>query len=180
MLILDRYFVPLQFFVLIGLARYYQQRIRSTFPIAGVALAAVWALFAIVSTHDLFVMYRGFEAAYNRVLSSGVPPTELSGTWEMDGWAQLQATGYLNRAGIQNVPGAYKPYPHIEFPASCYYNLIGTEATPAIHAQYGLSLEPSQCGGLAGFPPVTYHTWLPPHETSIYVVKIPPSLRLRE
>ena len=120
-LILDRYFVPLQVFALIGLARYYQQRIRSTFPTVGVALTAVWALYAIVSTHDLFVMYRGFEGAYNRVLSSGLPPAELSGTWEMDGLAQVQAMGYINRMGIQNVPRAYRPYPHIEFPASCYY-----------------------------------------------------------
>ena len=42
-----------------------------------------------------------------------------------------------------------------------------------IHPVYGLSFDPSLCDGLAGFSPVTYHTWLAPHVTPIYVVKYP-------
>jgi hypothetical protein len=39
-----------------------------------------------------------------------------------------------------------------------------------MHARYSVSFDPNFCQGSAGFPPVSYHTWLPPRETKIYII----------
>lgn len=171
----DRYLLPLMIPSLLVLARYFQDRVGSNLPIASVVLIGIFACFGVAATHDLFAMYRGYAAAIDEIRSSGLPATAISGSWESDGWAELEAVGYINEVGIRTPRGAYVFRPAAVFPAGCDGNSL--DRVPAIKPVYALSFDPRQCDGQAPFPPVTYRTWLAPNVTSIYVVKFPELLR---
>ena len=171
----DRYLLPLMMLALLVLTRYYQERIRPNLPIASAAVIGIFACFGIAATHDMFAMYRGYIAAIDEVRSSGLPATAISGSWENDGWTELEAVGYMNESRIRIPRDAYVFQPVTVFPAGCDGNSL--DRIPAVKPLYALSFDPAQCDGLASFPPVTYRTWLAPHVTSIYIVKFPASLR---
>jgi hypothetical protein len=157
------------------LTRYYQESVGPNLPIAGVAVLGIFACFGIAATHDMFAMYRGYIAAVDELRSSGLPATAISGSWENDGWTELEAVGYMNEGRIRIPRNAYVFQPVTVFPAGCDGNSL--DRIPAIKPLYALSFDPAQCDGQAAFPPVTYRTWLAPHVTSIYIVKFPASLR---
>jgi hypothetical protein len=167
----DRYLLPLMVILLLVLARFYQEKVRPELPLLSAVLIGIAACFTIVATHDMFAMYRGYLAAFQEVRSSGVPATAISGSWENDGWTELETVGYINERRIRNPRGAYVYQPAVVFPAGCAANLL--DRIPAVKPIYALSFDPAQCDGQAGFPPVVYRTWLPPHANTIYIVKFP-------
>jgi len=167
----DRYLLPLMVLFLLVLARYYQEKVGPRLPVLCPILIAIVACFTIVGTHDMFAMYRGYRAAFQQVRSSGVPATAISGSWENDGWTELETVGYMNERRIRNPRGVYVYQPVTVFPAGCDGNSL--DRIPAVKPVYALSFDPAQCGGQAGFPPVVYRTWLPPHTNTIYIVKFP-------
>jgi len=171
----DRYLLPLMMLALLVLTRYYQERIRPNLPIASAAVIGIFACFGIAATHDMFAMYRGYVAAIDELRSSGLPATAISGSWENDGWTELEAVGYMNESRIRIPRDAYVFQPVTVFPAGCDGNSL--DRIPAVKPLYALSFDPAQCDGPAAFPPVTYRTWLAPHVTSIYIVKFPTALR---
>jgi hypothetical protein len=172
-----RYLLPLQAICLLVLARHYQQKVRTDLPRACILLIAIFATFAIAATHDQFVLYRGYLSAIDEIRSSGVPATSIWGPWEYDGWTEIEKTGYLG-ADDSRIPNqAYIPPPERTFPPNCNQDWFGfLNGTPAIKPSYGLSLDPGDCDGEAGFQPVNFRTWIAPHDHSIYVVKLPASL----
>jgi hypothetical protein len=167
----DRYLLPLMVILLLLLARFYQEKVRPRLPVLAAVLIAIVACFTIAGTHDLFAMYRGYLAAFQEVRSSGVPATAISGSWENDGWTQLETVGYMNERRIRIPRGVYVFQPVTAFPAGCNGNSL--DRIPAVKPVYALSFDPAQCNGQAGFPPVVYRTWLLPHTNSIYIVKFP-------
>jgi hypothetical protein len=171
----DRYLLPLMIPSLLFLARYYQERVRPNLPIASLVLVGIFACFGVAATHDLFAMYRGYLAAIEEIRSSGLPATAINGSWENDGWTELEAVGYINDSRIRIPRDAYVFQPVTVFPTGCDGNSL--DRIPAIKPVYALSFDPTQCDGQAAFPPVTYRTWLGPHVTSIYIVKFPALLR---
>ena len=168
----DRYLLPLMVILLLVLARYYQERVGPRLPFTSAVLVAILACFTIIATHDLFAMYRGYLAAFQEVRSSGVPATAISGSWENDGWTELETVGYMNERRIRNPRGVYVYQPVTVFPAGCDGNSL--DRIPAVKPIYALSFDPAECNGQASFQPVVYRTWLPPHTNPIYIVKFPP------
>jgi len=174
--IVDRYELPLMVLCLLVLTRYYQEKVRPNLPVSTLAMIVVFGGFGVAATHDLFAMYRGFLAATVEIRASGVPDTAIRGNWENSAWIQLGKEGHVDYAKARVPPGAYVAPPvavPAVLPPGCerpwaYLNFF------AIQPVYGLSFNPSLCEGVAGFPPVTYRTWLPPHVTPIYIVKYPP------
>jgi hypothetical protein len=167
----DRYLLPLMPVSLLVLVRYYQERVRSNLPIACVILIGIFACFGVAATHDLFAMYRGYLAAFEEIRSSGVPATAIKGSWENDGWTEIEKVGYINQSRMRIPRDAYVYQPVIVYPASCDGYFL--DRTPAIKPMYALSFDPGKCDGHAGFPPVIYSAWLGPRFTSIYIVKYP-------
>ncbi len=167
----DRYLLPPMALFLLVLTRYYQEKVGPGLPILSAVLIGIFACFTIVATHDMFAMYRGYLAAFQEVRSSGVPATAISGSWENDGWTELETVGYMNERRIRNPRGAYVYQPVTIFPAGCGGNSL--DRIPAVKPVYALSFDPAECNGQAGFPPVVYSTWLAPHINSIYIVKFP-------
>jgi hypothetical protein len=172
-----RYLLPLLAICLMVLARYYQQKVRTDLPRACILLIAIFAAFAVAATHDEFALYRGYLSAIDEIRSSGVLATSIWGPWEYDGWTEIEKTGYVGDDNSRIPKQAYIPRPERDFPPNCNQNWFGfLNATPAINPLYGLSLSPSDCDGVAGFQPVSFRTWIAPHNHSIYVVKLPASL----
>ena len=172
-----RYLLPLQAICLLVLAGYYQQKVKTDLPRACILLIAIFAAFAVAATHDEFALYRGYLSVIDEIRSSGVPATSIWGPWEYDGWTEIEKTGYVG-ADDSRIPNqANIPRPERVFPPKCNQDWFGfLNATPAIKPLYGLSLSPRDCDGLAGFRPVSFRTWIAPHDHSIYVVKLPVSL----
>jgi hypothetical protein len=171
----DRYLLPLMLIALLVLVRFYQERIRLNLPIPSVILIGVFACYGVAATHDLFAMYRGYIAAIEEVRSSGLPATAFSGSWENDGWTELETAGYINEPRIRFPIGAYVFQPVTVYPAGCDGNSL--DRIPAVKPVYALSFDPEQCDGQGAFLHVTYRTWLAPHVTSIYIVRLPDKLR---
>jgi hypothetical protein len=167
----DRYLLPLMVPLLLVLARCYQENVGPKLPVLCAVFAGIIACFTIAATHDLFSTYRGYLAAFQEVRSAGVPATSVSGSWENDGWTELETVGYMNERRISNPRGAYVYQPVTIFPAGCNANSL--DRIPAVKPIYALSFDPAECNGQADFPPVIYHTWLPPHINPIYIVKFP-------
>jgi hypothetical protein len=170
-LFFDRYLLPLMMLSLLVLVRYYQERVGPKLPIASAILIGIFACIGVAATHDLFAMYRGFVAAYDEVRSGGVPATAITGSWENDAWTEIEAVGYFNDRRIRIPSDAYVPQPVFAYAAGCDGSFL--DRTPAIKPLYSLSFDPAKCGGRSAFSPVIYHTWLAPHDTSIYIVKFP-------
>ena len=172
-----RYTVPLSMICLLLLTRYYQQGVRVNLPIACAVLIVLIGSLRIVRMHDDFALYRGYVSAIDEIRSSDVPATSIWGPWEFDGWTEIEKVGYVSDSRIRVPKGAYAPPPARVVPTNCVANLFGSmDRTPAIKPVYVVSKDPIGCGGPAGFPPVTYRTWIAPHDQSIYIVKLPASL----
>jgi len=176
-----RYVLPLLAICLLVTTRYYQERVKANLPMACVALIVLAGSLAVAATHDEFALRRGSVAAIDELRSSEVPATSIWGPWEYDGWTEVEKIGYVNDRRIRTPQGLYTPPPELTIPPHCDDKQRGvpfwfSEWTPAIKPIYMISNDPTECGGPAGFSPVTYHTWLPPLNRSIYIVKLPAQL----
>ena len=174
----ERYALPLVVICLLALTRYYQEKVRANLPIASTVLGVLVASFVVADMHDVFAMSRAYVTAIEKVRSTGVPATAIWGPWEFDGWTEVDTTGYLNDPLIRFPKGAYTPPPPRVIPPHCDDDQQGApfwywDWTPAIKPIYATALHATECDGLAGFPPVSYHTWFPPRSRSVYIVKLP-------
>jgi len=165
--IFDRYLLPLLFVALTLLVRLFQARISPQLPMACVVVTILFVGFAIAGTHDCFSFYRARKTAIDELLRAGVPATSIEAGYDYDGLVQIERYGTLFDPRIEN-PAHFPSVPVQRFPADCVVDHADT--VPAIRPGYGLSFDPKRCGGAAGFPPVTYSTWLPPHGATIYIV----------
>jgi len=166
----DRYILALLFLGAIPVARCYQERVRPQLPALALLPIGIYGFFAIAGTHDSFVRFRAYVAVINELRSRGVPATAIDGGLEYNGWVQINKVGYVNDPGIPTRPGdrfrppiqntfGSRPAPWVDF-------------FPALSFRYAMSTDPNGCLGPAGFPPVSYRTWLSPHLNTIYVVKV--------
>jgi hypothetical protein len=164
----DRYLLELMVVALIFAVRYYQEQIQSRLPGSSLVLILLIAAYSIAGTHDVFAMYRGRLAAVNELRSAGLPDTSIDGGFEFDAWTQIERAGAVNSPGVRTPAGVYVPMP-IHAPLDKCHP-FWDDYLPQINALYALSFDPNLCQGDAGFPPVVYRTWLPPHQTEIYIV----------
>ena len=166
-----RYIVPvLPIFLFFLIWVYIGNAPRRNLPILSAVIAAVLACEAVANTHDVFARQAAYAAAADRVLAAGVPRSQLEGGFELDGWAQLQSTGYVNEPRILLPAGAYKPR-NLSGPPGCHGWFL--DWTPSIQPRFMLSDVPSSCYPPAPFPPQRYRTWCPPHDRAVSISAIP-------
>jgi hypothetical protein len=163
----DRYLYPLIFIALLMLLRIHQQRISPRLPVLSWLLVIGFGGYSLAATHDTFAIYRARLAAVNELRAAGISATAIDGGFEYNAWTQINTAGHMNERRIQVPANAYQEIPaHVA--GECYPFLDVT--TPAVSGQFALSFDPNACLGNTGFQAVTFHPWLGPHTSHIYIV----------
>ena len=166
----DRYLLVPFFLAMIPMLRYYQERVQLRLPVATLIPIGLYAFFAIAGTHDSFVRFRAYLAVIQELQSARVPPTEIDGGLEYNGWIQIERTGYVNDPKIHALPTD-----HFKSIAKERFGIcpsIWIDPFSGDSFRYAMAKFPDACLGPAGFAPVTYRTWLSPHLNTIYIVKV--------
>jgi len=168
----DRYLVPLIAIFVIVILRYFQDSFLSEPPRLCFALLVLFSAYGVAATHDYFSTGRARLSAAALVRSAGIPRTEIQGGWEYDGWTQVSTAGYINEPRIELPAGAYKPINRVAaLQPACRFDFA--QLTPAIDPRYFVVFSPQSCLAASHFPPVAYHTWLPPFHRNIYIQQLP-------
>ena len=165
--IFDRYLLLLLPVGLILLLRIYQDCVSPNLPRLSIACIVLFALFAVAGTHDAFAMYRARLQAINELRAAGVPDNSIDGGFEHNGITQIERYGFINYPNMRIPAWAHVPKA-TPFPANCKPD--DPMKIPGIVPGYTLSYDPSQCGGLAPFAPVTYSDWLIAGPATVYIV----------
>ncbi len=165
LMIFDRYLLPLLVFATLGLLRFTQATLGPRIPFADAVAALFFCGYGIAATHDGFALYRARLEQIGRVVSSGVAPNEINGGFEYNGWQEIRHSGFVYD---DRLPGN-KPAP-VPLASDVCAPQLGYFA-PHLDRHFALAWSPSVCDGPANFPPVEFHTWLPPQTGYIYVVR---------
>ena len=173
-LLFDRYALGLLIIALIFPVRFYQERIRSQLPLAAVFLVVVTSIYSIITTHNMFSIYRGRAALAAELRANGIPDTSVNSAWDYNFDVELQNANHINNNLIAVPADAYvrSPAPPAD---QCF--MFWQDRTPHIHPLYAVSFDPDACYGLAPFAPVHYSRW--PYRTpgTLYVVRYTPTSR---
>lgn len=169
--VFDRYYLPLIMAAIILLLRLLRKE-SPVIPVTCYTVLLLFSSFSIADTHDLFVAYRATAHARSQLEAAGIQSADISGPWQEDGANQILAQGYLNDDRLKN----YQKLEHPEL-KSCHY-WFGP-LVPALHSHYVLTIEKLTCLTPSQYPDITYTTWLPPFQRTIYVERNPelPALR---
>jgi len=172
-----RYLVPLLPIFLYGLVRVYvctaPQRRNAERLLPGISIAVLAALtvLAVANTHDHFVDIAARMGAVSQLTAAGIPRRAIEAGPELDGWFQVETTGYLNDSRIRVPANAYKPRDFSGVLPGCHYYFL--KFTPSIEPRFLLSGAPGGCFPPAQFPSVRYRAWCSPHDRAIYISAIP-------
>jgi hypothetical protein len=164
----DRYLLGLLVVALLGMVRYYQERIQPRLPLVSVVLVGTMAIYGIAVTHNTFAIDRAHVALAAEFRNAGVPDTAVDNGWEYNFEVELRHAGYLNDPGIVVPAHAYVPIPPLPS-GTC--PMREYQFTPYIHPLYGVSFDPHACYGPAPFAPVHYSRWLASEPGTLYVVR---------
>ena len=167
----NRYLVPLSFFAMAAAARFFQERLKMRLGLLSVAVVVSTAMFGVVATHDGFARYRAELAASAELLREGVPEDAIDGGGEYDGEVQIAHYGFVNDPRTTVPANIPRPVPRPESLKACEPFASHAHLFPAVTPVYMLASNVDACGGLTEFVPVSYTTWLAPHDQKIYVVK---------
>ena len=162
----DRYlmtFLPLAGIPLLWI---YHTYIRSGVSRWAWSILAIFALYGIAGTHDLFAIKRARLQATQALQEAGIPRTAITDGLEFDGWTQVEAEGRVlsyfsltdnsvSCTGPQSLRPFYLP------------------RMPALRIRYLVS--PSRLPQLADVPgaPVSYATWLSFGRRGIFTQVLP-------
>ena len=171
-LLFDRYLLLLLPIGMILLLRLYQDRARPNLPLASSVLVILFAGISIAGTHDVFSMYRAQEAAIDELRATGIPDTAIDGGFEVNGMTQIQRSGYINDPKMHMLAATRLTQP-ADFPINC--QPLWVWLTPAVVPGYALARDPTACGGLSRYAPVTYREWLGPRTGTVYIVNTVPA-----
>jgi hypothetical protein len=164
----DRYALGLLVVPLIFLVRYYQERIRRQIPLAALIPVALMAIYGIAVTHNIFAFDRARTELSAELAGQGVPATSVDNGWDYNFDVELQHADHINDPRIKTPANSYTQVPPPP-PGPC--EMFWYDRTPHIRPIYGLSLDPTACGGLAPFAPVHYSRWPMFPTGTIYVVR---------
>ncbi len=168
--VFDRYLIPFLPVAGIPLLRHYQESIRPRLTRWSWAMLALFALYAVATTHDSFATARAQVAATGALEQAGIPRSQISAGFEYEGWTQLEFEGHLNNPQIARPAGAYRPVTCV---GSSLHRRWWAPLMPAVHARYLVML--SRFADLEDAPasPVGYTTWLPPARRQIFTQMVP-------
>ncbi len=168
---IDRYVLGLMPFAIVIFLWLYQRREARDLPLLSIMTLVLYSLFAVSITHDWFSWQRARLAAIDEVRRSGVPPTEVAGGFEYDGWTQLESGSNINDPRIEVPLGAYVKSPTVPNPNDqCKYEFLSK--VPAIHPRYSVAVGPEWCYAPSEFAPVQYIAWLPPFQRTVSIQKV--------
>jgi hypothetical protein len=157
-LLYDRYLLGLMPLAIIFLIRLYQQVFGDNLPAISFVMLGAFGFFSIAGTHDWFAANRARIVAVEEVRATGVPKTAI----------QIEAAGFINEERIEVPAGVFhKNMRMYRLPERCWH-FFGWYA-PSIDPKYLIVSSPSSCFADSTFPPVTFRTWLPPFQRTIYV-----------
>jgi len=136
------------------------------------ATLAVFALYGVFATHDLFALNRARIAAVEEVRASGVPLNMVQAGFEFDGWTELELAGHVNEKRIETPADAYvNDSRYLQRPHPCK---LGFDVySPALNRAYLVVLADAPCGVQSAFNSVEYRAWLPPFRRWVYIRKVP-------
>ena len=171
----DRYLLEPLAVALPWLVRLYQERVQVRMPTVALPLVATWAIYGIVTTHDMFSLYRARVALAAELRASGLPDTSVDYGWESNLLTEIDRSGHTNDPQVEVPLHAYAPAPPLPV-GSCL--MLDYDFTPHIRPLYGVSFDPHACYGPAPFAPVHYSRW--PYRTpgTLYVVRYLPSSQI--
>jgi hypothetical protein len=167
-LLYDRYFLGLMPLAIVALLRWYRQNNEEQMPALCFWVLGLFGAFSIAATHDWYAVNRARIAAVSEVLAAGVPRTAIQGAFELDGWTQIDAAGYVNEPRIEFPAGVYHENTRMYLlPIKCRH-FFGWYA-PAINPKYVVTSQPSSCFAESNFSPIRFRIWLPPFHREVYV-----------
>ncbi|MGA8939177.1 MAG: glycosyltransferase family 39 protein [Acidobacteriaceae bacterium] len=167
----NRYLLAMLVVAVVCLVRYYQERIQSRLPLAGVLMVFIMAIYGMVVVHNSFAFYRARVEIAAELASAGVPNTAVDNGWEYNLLVELQHANHLNDPHLRTSENGYIPPPSL--PAgTCFMPMH--EVTIHIRPIYGIAFSPDVCYGPAPFTPVHYSRW--PYSTpgTLYAVRYLP------
>jgi hypothetical protein len=166
----DRYLIPHLFMAILVLLGILASKVRSVGPI-GWAFLAIFAAYALATTHDYFAEARAKLQAAQQLLHAGHKRDSIMGGFEFDSWTQVERHGHLNNQLLKFPPGAYVQRDDCN--GSDDTQAWWLSMTPAVKARYVLTLTPLQGLQPSGFAPVKYQRWLPWARFQVYVQQVP-------
>jgi hypothetical protein len=129
----------------------------------GWCFLAVMAVYSIALTHDRFADCRARVAAIAYLQGEGVARDRIMAGWPIDGWAQIEAVGYLNDPRIRTPADAYVP------PAPPHYR-HGSNLLRALTPEFLVTDGSAEClGNSEGFRDFPFTAWIPTHERCVFV-----------
>jgi hypothetical protein len=157
----DRYLLPL--LAIGGLA--FLLRLPTGRPIkltAGWAVAVLFALYGVATTHDYFACSRARLGAAELLQAADIPRQCISAGLEYDGWTEIALRGHINAPEMAVPPNSYKSQVGRKYPLVPPYWFW--DYTPTVQPNYLVVLS-SQPGllTLKEFT-VNYRAWIPPFE----------------
>jgi hypothetical protein len=163
-ILFDRYLIFVTPPLVLALLWLYQNRIGPSPPLAGWAILAFFAVYGIAGTHDYISAARARLQAAEKVISSGVPRTQVSAGLEFDGWTQLECAGRIPSWAERKRNTRTYPIPDPYW----FWRM-----TPAIDPRYFVVYEPVNGLRDSSFAVVPYRAWLPPFHRRVLTQTLP-------
>jgi hypothetical protein len=167
----DRYLLGLLPLALLCLLELYDRSFAKPLPWASYLLLALFAVFSIAGTHDLYAMNRARLQAASILQNAGVPDTRFQLGLDYDGWTQLKYSPTISETAASYLMTADHPFTVPNLAPRCV--LWTWTMTSAIDPDYFVVLSPMSCLAPSHFPPVPYHSWIPPFHRAVYIQQRP-------
>ena len=163
----DRYVLPVLPLVILLLSRKRPEHSRLAMSV-GAVLVALWGMYGVAITHDMFATLRARREAVDRLVAQDVPRTSITGGVEIDGLTQIDAQGFIANPMVKNPPEVRAAFRRrSDLPIRHWF----LNNTPAIKPRFWISLSPIEGFREAALPPVEYERWLPPRRHCIHVIE---------
>jgi hypothetical protein len=174
--IYDRYYLPLIFMVTVILVRVYVEHVSPRLPRVCILAIAVYALYGIGVTHNVFAFARARIKAIEELETAGVPRTFIDGGFDFDGWTELERSGHVNDIRIDHPANSYRQTGPQPYSRDCWIYFAGN--FPSVTPTVQLANSPWRCFPVESkFPRVEYDSWLPPHKRYVYILDATKGLR---
>src|SRR5262249_24924837 len=103
----DRYLLDVAPVAILYLLKLHQERVHNSLPFVSYLTLAVFAVYGVFATHDLFALNRARVVAVQTLRSAGVRENAAQAGFEYDGWSEIDEAHYINESRIAFPSGAY-------------------------------------------------------------------------
>lgn len=168
----DRYLIPLVFVESIAVLGIYA-RSNSKISRLGLSAAALFAAYAIATTHDYFAEARAKLAATAELLDAGIGRESILSGFEFDLWTETDRTGHVNNKLVKFPANAYRLTEDCdgEDDTAVWWR----EIVPDLSQRYVVSISYLDDLRTTKFPPIAFWRWLPPTRSNVYVEEVDPA-----